>query len=107
MKTRILFSTIDNAETARRIASTLVEERLAACVNIIPNVTSVYKWKGEIETASEWLMLIKTVQERVPALIARLVQLHPYEVPEAVVLNIEEGHSPYLDWVIRETAGAG
>ncbi len=101
---RIVFSTVGNEVEAHRIATRLVEERLAACVNIIPNVTSVYKWKGKVEKEHEILMIIKTRTEKIEALRSRLVALHPYEVPECVVLPVEAGHAAYLDWVAQETA---
>lgn len=101
---QIVFSTIDSEESALKISRRLVEERLAACVSIIPNVTSVYKWKGATEQARELLMVIKTAQDRVEALTSRLKELHPYEVPEIVAFSIEHGYPPYLDWVISGVA---
>ncbi len=98
---RIAYSTIDDPSKARRIARRLVEERLAACVNIIPNLTSVYKWKGQVETEAECLMIIKTAQGSLSRLCERLAQLHPYDVPEFVAFSIESGHQPYLDWVAK------
>lgn len=100
---KILVSTIDSADNAGRLASRLVEEGLAACVNIIPEVSSVYKWKGKVERAGEWLLLIKTPEDRVKKASRRIHELHPYEVPEILVLSVEEGYRPYLDWVIAET----
>ncbi len=100
---RIVFSTIDDSPKAKQIATRLVEERLAACVNIIPKVSSVYKWQGKVETATEDLLVIKTWPDRLPALLARLEELHPYDVPEAVAFSIEDGLPAYLDWVKQET----
>lgn len=102
-KIYLVFSTIDSNEAAHRIARTLVEERLAACVSIIPNLTSIYKWKGSVQRADEHLLIIKTVQERIEPLNRRIVELHPYEVPEIVAFPIDNGHPPYLDWVVAET----
>ena len=102
---RIAYSTIDDPSKARRIARRLVEEQLAACVNIIPNLTSVYKWKGQVEIEAECLMIIKTVQSRLDELNERLSQLHPYDVPEFVAFPVESGHQPYLDWVMQNCAG--
>ncbi len=103
MAIQILLSTIDDESQARRLAARLVEERLAACVNIVPKVTSVYKWKGKLEEASELLLVIKTRAELADRLTARLAELHPYDVPECIVLEVVSGHQPYLDWVIAET----
>lgn len=102
-KTVVLLSTIDGEDNAHQLAEQLVRENLAACVNIIPNLSSVYKWKGRIETAAETLLILKTAENRVEELIARLVDLHPYELPEAVALPIDRGHLPYLEWVNKET----
>ncbi len=102
----VLLSTCPDADTAERIARALVEERLAACVNRIPGLTSVYRWRGEIHEDAEVLLLIKTTRERFEALRARLLELHPYEVPELVALDIATGHDPYLGWLRAET-GAG
>ena len=96
---RLIVSTIDDAEQAKRLARRLVENRLAACVNIIPKVISVYKWQGAIEESSEFLLFIKTRRGLVADLMDNLVKWHPYEVPEAIVLDIETGHPPYLEWV--------
>lgn len=105
MKNRIVFSTIDDPEAAKRIAEQLVLERAAACVNIIPNVSSVYKWKDKIESASELLLIIKTAGDRLEDLLKRIKELHPYDVPEIVAFPIEAGHQPYLDWIVAETRG--
>ncbi len=102
-KTLVLFSTIDGDDNARQLAEQLVQENLAACVNIIPNLLSVYKWKGQVEAASEFLLVLKTTEERVDALIERLVQLHPYELPEAIAFTVQHGHGPYLDWIAEGT----
>ena len=102
---RIAFSTIDDAANAREIARQLVQEGLAACINIIPKVTSVYKWKGQVETEEECLMVIKSTEDRLGQLIDRLHEIHPYDVPEAVAFPVEKGHPPYLDWVVENTRG--
>jgi periplasmic divalent cation tolerance protein len=95
----VAFSTVVKAEDADRIAQALVERRVAACVNIVPGLLSVYRWKGKVERDREWLLVIKSRQDRVEALRAALVSLHPYEVPELIVLSIEAGHLPYLAWI--------
>lgn len=91
--------TVGTAADAGRIARALVEQRLAACVNVVAQVTSVYRWKGAIETAEERLLVIKTRGERFEALRQAIVSLHPYEVPEVIALPIEGGHRPYLEWL--------
>jgi periplasmic divalent cation tolerance protein len=95
----VALSTVAKAEDAERIAAVLVEQRLAACVNIVPGVTSVYRWKGKIERDQEQLLVIKTRWDRMEELKTALVSLHPYEVPELVVLRVEAGHAPYLAWL--------
>jgi periplasmic divalent cation tolerance protein len=95
----VAFSTVGKAEDAERIARALVERRLAACVNVLPGVVSVYRWKGELCRDQELLLIMKTRTERLPALREALVALHPYELPELVALPIESGHPPYLAWL--------
>lgn len=90
--------------TAGRIAEVLVGERLAACVQVLPGVTSVYRWQGKVERARETLLLVKTARDRFDAMAARITELHPYEVPEVVAADIVAGLPAYLDWVARETA---
>jgi periplasmic divalent cation tolerance protein len=96
---RLAITTVDSVEKARKLAHALVEERLAACVNIVPGVESVYRWQGAVESAAEWMLLIKTIATRLNALEARLKQLHSYELPEFVVIAPESGSAPYLAWV--------
>lgn len=100
---RIVFCTIDSADAARKLARRLVEDRLAACVNIIENVTSVYKWEGRIEEDAELLLVIKTRSGRLRELMERIGELHPYDVPEILCWPVQEGSRPYLDWVVAET----
>jgi periplasmic divalent cation tolerance protein len=89
---------------ARALARSLVEGRVAACVNLVPRVRSVYRWKGRVEEAAETLLVVKTSAARVPALLAAVADLHPYEVPEGLVLPVEGGLAPYVAWVEAETA---
>jgi periplasmic divalent cation tolerance protein len=96
---RIVLTTAGSLEEARRIARTLVEERLAACTSIVPAVESIYRWRGETESATEALLLIKTSTEMIESLKARLHQLHSYETPEFLVLPVDSGSAPYLDWL--------
>lgn len=95
----VVLSTVGKAEDAERIAHALVERRLAACVNVVAGVRSVYRWKGRVEEDEERLLVIKTRRDRFEALKEALVALHPYELPEAIVLAIEAGHAPYLGWL--------
>lgn len=103
----LIFCTCPDAESAARIARTLVDERLAACVNRLPGVTSVYRWQGEVHEDSEVLLLIKGRRELFELLRARLVALHPYDVPEVIALEIAAGHMPYLEWLRAQTGGTG
>jgi periplasmic divalent cation tolerance protein len=95
----IVLSTFPDAETARSIGRTLVEERLAACVNLIPQIESIYRWKGAIETSSETVALIKTSKGKYQMLEERIRALHPYEVPEIVSVQILDGFFEYLNWI--------
>lgn len=99
----IAFSTIDSEKEAMKIARVLVEAHLAACVNIVPKVTSIYEWKGEVCEETELLLMIKTQQNRIEELKATLGEIHPYEVPEFVVLPITDGLPDYLNWVFANT----
>lgn len=101
--TLLVLTNLPNAAEAERIARLLVEQRLAACVNILAPCTSVYRWDGAIEQASEVPLLIKTSAARYPALEEALRAAHPYEVPEIVALPISAGLPAYLNWVDAET----
>jgi periplasmic divalent cation tolerance protein len=101
----LALSTVGKAEDAERIARALVEGGLAACVNVVPAVTSYYRWKGRLERDEERLLVIKTRADRLDALRRALVELHPYELPELIALPIEAGHAPYLEWVSANSAG--
>ena len=93
----------DDAARTDELAKTLVEERLAACVNVHAPMTSTYRWKGNVERDPERQLVIKTTRARVAALEARLRTLHPYELPEFIVLSVESGSDAYLRWVADET----
>jgi periplasmic divalent cation tolerance protein len=95
----VVLSAIGTPLDAEKIARALVEERLAACVNVVPGVMSVYRWKGVVEKENELMLVIKTTGERVEHLKARLLELHPYELPEVVVIPVVGGHKAYLDWL--------
>jgi periplasmic divalent cation tolerance protein len=96
---KLIISTAGSREEASRIAQTLVAEKFAACVNIVGPIESVYRWQGKVENAEEFLMLVKTTQERSNAAMSRIRELHSYEVPEAIEININEGLSAYLNWI--------
>jgi periplasmic divalent cation tolerance protein len=95
----VALSTVASAEDADRIARALVERGLAACVNVLPEVVSTYRWKGKVQQERERLLVIKTTAARFEALREALVELHPYELPEVVALPIVAGHAPYLAWL--------
>lgn len=99
----IVVTNCPDAATAERIARTLVEQRLAACVNQLAPVYSTYRWEGVIEEAEEVPLLVKTTRERYPELEAAIRSMHPYTVPEIVALPIVAGYSAYLRWVSEET----
>ena len=94
----VVLSTIA-PEAAETLASRLVEERVAACVNILPGITSVYRWQGKVHRDSESLLVIKTSAEALPQLMQRVADLHPYDVPEIVALDTSSVHPPYAAWI--------
>jgi len=96
---RLVLTTASSAEQSKKIARALVESRLAACVNIIPKIESIYRWESKIEEAQEYLLLIKTTAEAFPAVQEKLQQLHSYDVPECIALPIDEGSEAYLRWI--------
>src|ERR1035437_1140256 len=96
---RIVLTTADNPKEAAHLARTLIEEGLAACATMIPAVQSIYLWQGEIQLATETMVLLKTGPEQLPALEARLLELHSYQTPEFLVLPVESGSKPYLEWL--------
>lgn len=104
--TLVVITTLPDEEAARKLAASLVGERLAACVNVLAGCTSIYRWKGAVEEAQEVPVLIKTNYERYPALEAAIRRLHPYEVPEIIALRVVDGLPEYLAWVAAETTSA-
>jgi periplasmic divalent cation tolerance protein len=96
---RVVLTTVSSAEEAKRMARALVEERLAACVNVVGSVASVYRWQGAVEEASEVLLLIKTRVEKLEALEGAVRRLHSYDVPEFVILKVDGGSAAYLRWL--------
>ena len=101
---RVALITAPDTDTATGIARALVEERLAACVNIVPGVRSVYRYQGALHEDAETLLIVKTRAERAAALEARVRALHPYELPEVLLLTATGGSAAYLTWVLEETA---
>jgi len=99
----VILSTCPDTGTAERLATALVEESLAACVNVVPGLRSIYRWNDAVQADEEVLMLIKTTAARLEAARLRLVELHPYEVPEVVALPVADGHHAYLEWVSNST----
>ena len=99
---RVVLCAAPDATEAERLAAWLVDQRLAACVNLL-GARSVYRWQGAVERADEVLLVIKTGAARLAELEARLVEEHPYDVPEVVALGAEAVHAPYLAWVLAET----
>src|SRR6266567_41804 len=96
---RIVLTTAGSQEEAGKIARHLVEHKLAACVNIIPGIESVYRWKGKVESAREWLLLIKTTAEKFSQVRDAISELHSYDLPECIALAIEDGSPDYLAWI--------
>lgn len=106
MDTLVVLVTTPTVEEGQSIARSLVTERLAACVNVVPGVRSLFFWEGQLQEETEALLVIKTCRERYAALQARILELHTYSVPEILALPVEAGSPAYLAWV-RETACAG
>jgi periplasmic divalent cation tolerance protein len=102
---RIALTTCGSQDEARRIAQELVKKRLAACVNLVPNIESVYQWQGKIETAGEWLLVIKTTAGAIGSLRDAVHELHSYDVPEFLVLTVEDGSNAYLEWIGDSVGG--
>ncbi|SRR5579871_5244440 len=100
---RIVLTTAGSEEEARKVAQHLVEHRLAACVNIIAPVESVYRWQGKVESTREWLLLVKTTATAFSAVRSAIGELHSYELPECVCLAIEDGSPAYLQWIAEST----
>jgi len=104
MGTILVISTLPDRDAAEKMAYFLIEQQLAACVNILPGVTSVYRWQGKVESANETILLIKTTMARYPALETAIKAQHPYELPEIIAVPINAGLPAYLAWVATETS---
>lgn len=102
---RIVLTAAGSKEEAGKIARTLVERRLAACVNILPQVASVYRWHGKIEEAAEWILIIKTTTLAFDEVRQAIQELHSYELPECICLAIDEGSQNYLQWIAESVSG--
>lgn len=106
-RVRIALTNVPDRDTAQRIAQALIDEHLAACVNILAPCRSVYRWQGAVEEAEEIPLLIKTRVDRIDALRERLLALHPYDLPELIAWQPRDAHVPYAQWVIDEAAPPG
>jgi periplasmic divalent cation tolerance protein len=102
---RIVLTSTGSEEEAHRIARHLVENRMAACVNIVPQVGSIYRWQGKVDEAREWLLLIKTTAAALARVQQAITDLHSYELPECICLPIEGGSPNYLAWIAESVAG--
>ena len=100
---RVVFVTAGDRQTGLAIARQVVEEGLAACGNLLPEVTSVFQWDGSMQEEREVLLILKTSADRAERLVERVVELHAYDVPEVLTLVVEGGHLPYLEWVFEHT----
>jgi periplasmic divalent cation tolerance protein len=96
---RIVLSTAGSENEARKIARQLVERRLAACVNIVPRIESIFRWQGKVESNQEWLLLIKTSADLFDSVRNAIRELHSYQLPECIAISVDDGSSEYLDWM--------
>ncbi len=103
---RIIFTTTGSRDEAKKIAGALVERRLAACVNIVGSIDSVYRWEGAIESAQEWLLVIKTTAAQLERVRDVIRELHSYELPECIAIAIEDGSAEYLQWIGENVSGS-
>jgi periplasmic divalent cation tolerance protein len=96
---RLVLSTAGSEAEAHKIAQHLVEQQLAACVNIVPQIESIYRWQGKVESSREWLLIIKTTAARFSAVQDVIRELHSYDLPECIAIAIEDGSTGYLKWI--------
>ncbi|AKQ65098.1 Periplasmic divalent cation tolerance protein cutA [Myxococcus hansupus] len=99
----IVLVTAPSTDKAAELARALVEEQLAACGNLVPGVRSIYRWEGHVQDEAEVLLILKTRAALFEPLRARIVELHPYDVPEVLRLDVADGHAPYLSWILAST----
>jgi len=104
MQPLVVLSTAGSQEEAGKIAHALVEQRVAACVNVLPEIRSIYRWQGKVESATEWLLIIKTNSEQLAAIRDLIQKLHSYELPECIAIPITGGSGAYLDWLVTESS---
>ncbi len=105
MSVMFIYVTTEDTEEARRIGRQVVEEQLAACANIIAGMTSIFRWQGKLEEAAEAVLILKTTEQKLEQVIARVKSLHSYECPCIEALPVVEGNRDFLEWVVRETGG--
>ncbi|MGM7448564.1 UNVERIFIED_ORG: periplasmic divalent cation tolerance protein [Idiomarina abyssalis] len=96
---QLILCTTDSSDSAKQLARSLLEKKLVACVNIVPNMTSIYSWQGELHEDHEWLLLIKSTAERFSDIKSTISAIHPYDSPELISINIEDGLPDYLTWI--------
>jgi periplasmic divalent cation tolerance protein len=101
---RIVLTTVSSKEEALKVARHLVESRIAACVNIVPGLTSIYRWQGNVEEAGEWLLVVKTTDSAVARVSQTIARLHSYELPECICLAVEDGSPAYLKWIAESVS---
>jgi periplasmic divalent cation tolerance protein len=99
----LVLTTLPNSDTAAEVAKKVVGEKLAACANILPALRSIYRWEGKVQDENEVLVLLKTRQPLYQRLKERILELHPYDLPEVIAIPVEQGHQAYLDWIASET----
>ena len=104
---RLVLTTASSHEEAQKIARELVDRRLAACVNVIPQIESVYRWQDKVEHATEWLLIIKTQATAFEKLRCTIKELHSYDVPECIMLEIADGSAEYLNWILDNSQSSG
>jgi periplasmic divalent cation tolerance protein len=98
---RIVLCTTGSEDEARKIARHLVEQRLAACVNVVPQIESIYRWQEKVESGTEWLLLIKTTLKQFPSVRNAIQELNSYDLPECIAISIEDGNAAYLEWIAQ------
>ncbi|MBI3015970.1 MAG: divalent-cation tolerance protein CutA [Candidatus Tectomicrobia bacterium] len=103
----LIFSTVGSREEGERIATALIERKEAACVNLVPGLTSIYSWEGKLCRQEEVLLLVKTLRRRIPDVIEIVRRLHSYQVPEIIAVSVTDGLPEYLKWVVDEAGGPG